>query len=559
MCKAIRVIFALACVVPVLANASICDTAWNVDKVVAAINGRPSNLRIPLRDKEKRIHEVTADQIRSFHEAKARISRAAGLTPDFIICDSASPNAFATANQNGALVAVTVGMLRLVDGDRDMAAAVLGHELAHHTKRHRESAASRDAFIGLAGILLGVLVDARTARRTGVATGLGVNLGQIGATLVSRKFDRDQEREADEIGFEYLVAAGFNPVGAIRLAERLNQVGSGVGLFFESHPGWPERRALFQGMIARNPHAQELIAKYSAPSIPVTVVAQTQNVLEEITLDPSYTLSDAQKSYERAIAAFRSKDVPTGVREIRTAAAAGYAPAQSSLGYLYSEGIAGLPKDEVEAARLYRLAADQEDPLGQSNLGFMYQTGRGDLPRNAVEAVRLYRLSSDQGHAQGQVNLGAAYSAGLGGLEKDEAEAVRLYRLAADQGNALARANLALMYALGRGGLTKDEAEAVKLARLSADQGNALGRAVLGIGLLEGRGGLTRDDTEGLKLLRMSANQGSAFGQLYLGGLYEYGRAGLPKSISDATTWYRRAAEQGNAVAIARLKKLGAP
>jgi TPR repeat protein len=49
------------------------------------------------------------------------------------------------------------------------------------------------------------------------------------------------------------------------------------------------------------------------------------------------------------------------------------------------------------------------------------------------EAARLYKLAADQGDAQGQVNLGAFYEAGRGGMPKDEREAARLYRLAANQ------------------------------------------------------------------------------------------------------------------------------
>ena len=471
-----------AMLTPFFAHAGVCDNAWSVDKVVAAISGRPSYLRIPLRDKEQRVHEVTVDQILAFHEAKERISRAAGLSPNFIICDSASPNAFATANQNGELVAVTVGMLRMVDGDRDMAAAVLGHEIAHHTKRHRESATSRDLFIGLAGILLGTVVDSINARRTGVKTDLGVNLGQIGASLVSRKFDRDQEREADAVGFEYLVGSGFNPLGAIRLAEKLNQLGGGIGLFFDSHPGWAERRERFQSMVAGNAQAQQIIARNAPTSTPTTTtIARVQTAPEEIVLDPNFTISDAQKSYEQALAALRAKDIVTGVREMRTAAAAGYAPAQATVGYLYSRGIAGLPKDQVEAVRLYRLAADQDDPLGQANLGFMYTIGGGGLAKDDIEAVRLFSLSAEQGNATGQANLGFMYASGRGGLAKDDVEAVRLYRLAADQGNAVGQANLAGLYIGGRGGLPKDEVEAVRLLRLSSNQGNATGQALLGI------------------------------------------------------------------------------
>ena len=65
-------------------------------------------------------------------------------------------------------------------------------------------------------------------------------------------------------------------------------------------------------------------------------------------------------------------------------------------------------------------------------------SGRDDY----VEAARLYRLAADQGYAPAQTNLGFYYEQGRGGLAKDEREAARLYKLAADQGNTFARVKL---------------------------------------------------------------------------------------------------------------------
>jgi Zn-dependent protease with chaperone function len=245
---------------PVAARA-ICESVWDGDKLVSAISGRQAHLSIPLRDKQQRVTTITVDQLQAFNEAKERVYRVAGLSPKFIICDGAAPNAFAFAHRNTDFMAVTPGMLRLVNGDRDMAAAVVGHELGHHTRQHMTTGAARDALVGLAGILLGVAVDARQQRRTGIYTGLGVQFGQIGSTLLSRKFDRDQEREADDIGFQYLVAAGFDPNGAVRLSERMNRPGGSTGLFFDSHPGWTERADRFRTMIASSPQAQQLVAR----------------------------------------------------------------------------------------------------------------------------------------------------------------------------------------------------------------------------------------------------------------------------------------------------------
>jgi TPR repeat protein len=70
----------------------------------------------------------------------------------------------------------------------------------------------------------------------------------------------------------------------------------------------------------------------------------------------------------------------------------------------------------------------------------MYHHGYG-VAKDVTEAARLYRLAANQGHANGQYNLGHKYEYGKG-VAKDLAEAVRLYRLAADPGIANAQASL---------------------------------------------------------------------------------------------------------------------
>ena len=55
----------------------------------------------------------------------------------------------------------------------------------------------------------------------------------------------------------------------------------------------------------------------------------------------------------------------------------------------------------MEAARLYKLAADQGNASGQVKLGRFYEEGRGGLPQNKPEAARLYKLAADQGDTDG--------------------------------------------------------------------------------------------------------------------------------------------------------------
>ena len=119
--------------------------------------------------------------------------------------------------------------------------------------------------------------------------------------------------------------------------------------------------------------------------------------------------------------------------ELRAKAEQGNANAQVILGLKYDTG-EGVPQDDAEAVRWWRLAADQGVAEAQYNLGVRYATGRG-VPQDDAEAVRWYRLAADQGFASAQYTLGLMYANGEG-VPQDDAEAVRWYRLAADQGVA---------------------------------------------------------------------------------------------------------------------------
>ncbi len=90
----------------------------------------------------------------------------------------------------------------------------------------------------------------------------------------------------------------------------------------------------------------------------------------------------------------------------------------------------------------------------------MYATGQG-VPEDDAEAVRWYRLGTEQGNAAAQLNLGLMYDNGEG-VPEDDAEAVRWFRLAAEQGYAAAQLNLGVMYDDGEG-VPKDDAEAVRV------------------------------------------------------------------------------------------------
>jgi len=136
----------------------------------------------------------------------------------------------------------------------------------------------------------------------------------------------------------------------------------------------------------------------------------------------------------------------------------------------------GVEQSDAEAAKWYRLAADQGDADAQLNLGYMYLQGEG-VEQSDAAALKWFRFSADRGVASAQTYLGALYYAGQG-VEQSDTEAVKWYRLAAGQGYANAQSNLGYLYHKGIG-VEQSDAEAVKWYRLAADQGHASAKRAL--------------------------------------------------------------------------------
>jgi uncharacterized protein len=135
-----------------------------------------------------------------------------------------------------------------------------------------------------------------------------------------------------------------------------------------------------------------------------------------------------------------AEDEARGLVLGRESAAASSCFGQIVVGICYDWGCGGVALDYAEAARLYRLAAEQGNAVAQNNFGDMCYNGEG-VAKDYAEAVRLYRLAAEQGNADAHVSLGDKFYNGEG-VAKDDAEAIRLYRLAAVQGNRRATAAL---------------------------------------------------------------------------------------------------------------------
>jgi len=225
------------------------------------------------------------------------------------------------------------------------------------------------------------------------------------------------------------------------------------------------------------------------------------------------------------------------------------ADAQVSLGLMYRDG-RGVEKDEREAVKWFRKAADQGNANGQWKLGGMYDGGRG-VERDDREAAQWYRKAAEQGQVDAQHNLGVMYDEGRG-VERDDRQAVHWYRKAAEQGLGDSENNLGAMYRDGSG-IEQDDREAVQWYRRAAERGLAAAHYNMGLMCFDGRG-VEQDRAEAMKWFHKAAEQGHADAQYNLGVMYRNG-LGVKRDDQEAMKWYEMAAKQGNAKAQAAFDK----
>lgn len=157
-----------------------------------------------------------------------------------VLVNDAQINAFAVP---GGLFALNTGMITSAR-NMDEVAGVMAHEIAHVTQRHYSR--SQEAFKGqgllaLAGILVGAFVASKADGNAGAAVMMGSQAALLDNQL---SYSRNQEREADRIGMQYMYAAGYNPQSMADYFEVMHRATSRVSFlpdFWLTHPLTTER------------------------------------------------------------------------------------------------------------------------------------------------------------------------------------------------------------------------------------------------------------------------------------------------------------------------------
>jgi len=180
-----------------------------------------------------------------------RARRKDQLDFEFSILNDSTPNAWALP---GGKIVINRGLLTELDSEAELA-AVLGHEIVHADAAHGARAQSKGMLTQIGAMVTMVAlgsVDSKATRE------IAMIVPALGAQLLTQKYGRDAEREADKYGLLYMSEAGYNPMGGVELQETFVKLSESrkedwLSGLFASHPPSRERLENNRKMVSELP------------------------------------------------------------------------------------------------------------------------------------------------------------------------------------------------------------------------------------------------------------------------------------------------------------------
>jgi predicted Zn-dependent protease len=331
-----------------------------------------------------------------------RARRKEQLDFEFAILNNSTPNAWALP---GGKIVINRGLLTELDSEAELA-AVLGHEIVHADAAHAARAQSKGMLTQIGAVVSMVIlgnVDSKTTRE------VAMMVPALGAQLLTQKYSRDAEREADEYGMLYMSEAGYNPLGAVELQETFVELSESrnedwMSGLFASHPPSRERLQRNQKMARELPEAGSFgRARY----------AEKTQFLRRV--QPAYD------AFDEANKAVSNDELERAQRKLNEAMAI---EPRESLFHSLQGDIHALQKNPEQALDSYQKAIN-------TNPGFFY----GYLRKGQVE-YKQDKLQSARSDLSNSVELMPTAEAHylLGKMDKDEGNpdsATNHFRIAA--------------------------------------------------------------------------------------------------------------------------------
>ena len=144
----------------------------------------------------------------------------------------------------GGKIAFYTGILEQLKLTDDEVAMIMGHEMAHALREHARARIAKSqgtgTLLSLGAQLLGL----------GQMGDLAANLG---TQLLTLRYSRDDETDADLVGLELAARGGYNPQASVSLWEKMAGAGGAAGgpSFLSTHPSGPQRIQQLQGNVPK--------------------------------------------------------------------------------------------------------------------------------------------------------------------------------------------------------------------------------------------------------------------------------------------------------------------
>lgn len=258
----------------------------------------------------------------------------------------------------GGKMGVNYGLINAVETEAELV-SVLGHEMAHSIELHGTGRETFGALIGLAAQVIEIGVT-----EPGTKPGSNKLIG-LGQNILMGQYSQSNELEADRVGVDLMVRAGFDPTGAVGMQEKLAELGAGGNSVAQkllgTHPISRERLAAIRTEVAKYPNQGQI----TSPEF-TRAKAEIQSLEGGLTL-----ISDARK---------KGAEKEFGAALSLTTRALKILPNEHSAWRLHAELLVAnqQPRKAIESALRVR-ELNSSDPISELLLGYCYEASGDNI------------------------------------------------------------------------------------------------------------------------------------------------------------------------------------
>jgi Zn-dependent protease with chaperone function/TPR repeat protein len=450
---------------------------------------------------------LNTEQSKSIILAMDKISLLSGIYPKVYLYTGDEFNAYATFSSGEPIVVLYKPMYDYLVADKDAAAALLGHEIAHLHFRHGISRQKNSTSASIAGLVIGIGLEVFFQGRLGVI-GLGENIGNAFEKAAIGAFTRPQESEADKQGLIWAIQAGYQPDGAVRLFSEVRRRGGSSGItFFSTHPSTDDR-------IEKAQQTAVLYKKYKPLEVQTTPELLAMNKAIDEDYERLLPKSEAGKN---GVIAFSANDYTKAKLLFEECAVNGEVACLNNMGVIYQFGLGGATVDLTKAAQYYKEAADKGSGKSLHNYVALYaNTDVGRMDTGGL--MRMQKQAAEMG-SPGAMGTYVTMALSLTGFGASDEQKVKFEQMHGSQETL------------------------VNYAKTASMRGFKDGYTALGVIYLDGYGVQKNVDLAEMYLLK-AADQGDYRAIAFLLIIYDQLKIDADKALSIRTKFLKDAASE---------------